>query len=100
VGPGGTIYSATKTAVRTISEGLRQEVTGKVRVCTICPGFTQSELSESVNDQNFKPFVDQLFEQRAMPALAIAEAVAYALTQPAHVAVNEIIVRPLASQES
>src|SRR5690606_20026317 len=98
VGPGGTVYSATKTAVRVISEGLRKELTGKVRVCTICPGFTQSELSESVNDGAFKPMVGQLFEQMAMPAQAIAEAVAYALTQPANVAVNEIIVRPLAAQ--
>ena len=100
VGPGGTVYSATKTAVRVISEGLRKELSGKVRVCTICPGFTQSELAESVNDQNFKPFVDQLFQEKAMPASAIAEAVAYALTQPSSVAVNEIIVRPLAGQDS
>lgn len=99
VGPGGTVYSATKTAVRIISEGLRKEVSGKVRVCTICPGFTESELSESVTDQGMKPFVAQLFDQMAMPAHAIAEAVAYALMQPANVAVNEITVRPLAAQD-
>jgi len=99
VGPGGTVYSATKTAVRIISEGLRKEVSGKVRVCTICPGFTESELSQSVNDVGMKPFVEQLFDQMAMPAHAIAEAVAYALLQPANVAVNEITVRPLAAQD-
>lgn len=99
VGPGGTIYSATKTAVRVISEGLRKELSGKVRVCTICPGFTTSELKDSVTDTNFKPFVEQLFAEKAMPAQAIAEAVGYVLAQPANVAVNEIIVRPLAAQE-
>lgn len=99
VGPGGTVYSATKTAVRVITDGLRKEVGGKVRVCTIFPGFTESELSDSVNDQGMKPLVAQIFEQLAMPAHAIAEAVAYALLQPANVAVNEITVRPLAGQD-
>lgn len=100
VGPGGSVYSATKSAVRNISEGLRQEVSGVLRVCTICPGFTQSELSDSVSDENMKPRVSQLFEEKAMPASAIAEAVAYVLCQPKAVAVNEITVRPLAGQSS
>jgi len=100
VGPGGAVYSATKSAVRTISEGLRQEVSGVLRVCTISPGFTESELAESVNDESVKPMVTQLFEQKAMPASAIAEAVAYVLGQPKEVAVNEITVRPLVGQSS
>jgi NADP-dependent 3-hydroxy acid dehydrogenase YdfG len=100
VGPGGAVYSATKSAVRNISEGLRQEVSGVLRVCTICPGFTQSELAESVNDENVKPMVAKLFEEKAMPASAIAEAVAYVLSQPKAVAVNEMTVRPLAGQSS
>ena len=100
VGPGGVVYSATKTAVRTISEGLRQEVAGRVRVCTISPGFTESELPDGVSDEIFKPIVDSLFEENAMPARIIAEAVAYVLTQPLSVAVNDITVRPLSSQGS
>lgn len=100
VGPGGSVYSATKAAVHMISEGLRQEVSGKLRVCTICPGFTESELPDSVVDENIKPLVKSLFKEKAMPASSIAEAVGYALTQPAGVAVNEIIVRPLAGQDA
>lgn len=98
VGPAGSVYSATKSAVRMISEGLRQEVTGKIRVCTVCPGLTESELPNTISDPRISEKVAQNFE-RAMPAQAIAEAVAYALTQPADVAVNEITVRPLAAQE-
>jgi NADP-dependent 3-hydroxy acid dehydrogenase YdfG len=98
VKPGGTVYSATKSAVRVISEGLRQELTGKVRVCTICPGATQSELTESISVPEIREMADQVMSV-AMPAQSIADAVAYVLTQPASVAVNEIIVRPLVAQD-
>ena len=98
VGPGGSVYSATKSAVKVISEGLRQEVNGALRVCTICPGYTQTELPASVTDENVAPMVGQLFAEKAMPAMAIAEAVSYVLGQPKAVAVNEITVRPLAGQ--
>ncbi len=100
VGPSGSVYSATKSAVRTISEGLRQEVSGVLRVCTISPGFTESELGESVTDENVKPMVKQLFDEKAMPASAIAEAVAYVLQQPKAVAVNDMTIRPLVGQSS
>jgi NADP-dependent 3-hydroxy acid dehydrogenase YdfG len=94
---GGAVYSATKFAVRAISEGLRKEVSGKVRVCMICPGLTTSELADSLTVPAIREHARGLY-QAAMPAAAIAEAVAYALTQPESVAVNEIIVRPLAAQ--
>jgi NADP-dependent 3-hydroxy acid dehydrogenase YdfG len=94
---GGAVYSATKFAVRAISEGLRKEVSGKVRVCMICPGLTESELPESLTVQAIREQARGMY-QAAMPASAIAEAIAYALTQPASVAVNEIIVRPLVAQ--
>lgn len=94
VGPGGAVYSATKFAVRAISDGLRQECVGKVRVTSICPGLVTSELADSVSHPAFKDRVKILYE-RAMPADAIADAVVYAISQPEHVAVNEIVVRPL-----
>ncbi|MRV70518.1 SDR family NAD(P)-dependent oxidoreductase [Duganella sp. FT92W] len=94
VGPGGAVYSGTKFAVRAISDGLRQECTGKVRVTSICPGLVASELVDSVTHAAFKERVKTLYEG-AMPAEAIADAVLYAIGQPAHVAVNEIVVRPL-----
>jgi NADP-dependent 3-hydroxy acid dehydrogenase YdfG len=94
---GGAVYSASKFAVRAITDGLRKEVSGKVRVCMICPGLTESELKESLTVAAIREQAHDLYKL-AMPAQAIAEAIAYALLQPDSVAVNEIIVRPLAAQ--
>jgi len=94
VGPGSAVYSGTKFAVRAISEGLRQECVGKVRVTTIYPGLVTSELTQSITVPAFKERAEKLYEG-AIPANAIADAVVYAIGQPAHVAVNEIVVRPL-----
>ncbi|MDB5870043.1 MAG: short chain dehydrogenase family protein [Polaromonas sp.] len=94
VGPGSAVYSGTKFAVRAISEGLRQECVGKVRVTTICPGLVTSELTESITVPAFKERAEKLYEG-AISADAIADAVVYAIGQPDHVAVNEIVVRPL-----
>lgn len=94
VGPGSAVYSGTKFAVRAISEGLRQECVGKVRVTTICPGLVTSELTESITIPAFKERAQKLYEG-AISADAIADAVLYAISQPDHVAVNEIVVRPL-----
>ena len=95
---GGAVYSASKFAVRAISDALRKETSGKVRVCMICPGITTSELVESVTVPEIRNLARGM-AQAAMPAQAIAEAIAYALAQPDGVAVNEIIVRPLAAQD-
>jgi NADP-dependent 3-hydroxy acid dehydrogenase YdfG len=95
---GAAVYAATKFAVRAIGEGLRKETTGKVRVCTIYPGLTESELAESLTVDAIREQTRGMFKVAAMPAQAIAEAIGYALTQPPAVAVNEIVVRPLAAQ--
>lgn len=94
VAPGGAVYSGTKSAVRAISDGLRQECASKVRVTSICPGLVSSELADSVTHPAFKERVRKLYEG-AMPANAIADAIVYAISQPEHVAVNEIVIRPL-----
>lgn len=94
VGPGSAVYSATKFAVRAISEGLRQECAGKVRVTSICPGLVTSELTESITVPAFRDRAQKLYEG-AISADAIADAVIYAISQPEQVAINEIVVRPL-----
>ncbi len=94
VGPGGAVYSATKFAVRAITDGLRQECVGKVRVTSICPGLVTSELTDSITVPAFKERAHKLYEG-AMSADAVADAVLYAIGQPDNVAVNEIVVRPL-----
>jgi NADP-dependent 3-hydroxy acid dehydrogenase YdfG len=98
VGPTSTVYSATKFAVRAISEGLRQEVSNNIRVTVVAPGATESELAESISDAGLKKMAIEQFRVNLLPALAIAKAVAFAISQPDDVDVNEIVVRPTAQK--
>ncbi|GAB2464568.1 NADP-dependent 3-hydroxy acid dehydrogenase YdfG [Conyzicola lurida] len=93
VDPTAAVYSATKFAVRALSEGLRQE-SRVVRVTIVSPGFTVSELTERGGDVATLDAVRATTAQMGLPASAVAEAIAYAIGQPATVDVNEIIVRP------
>ncbi|MGW3412340.1 SDR family oxidoreductase [Streptomyces sp. NPDC000888] len=94
VDPAAAVYSATKHAVRALSEGLRQE-SHELRVTVISPGLTRSELTETISDQATKDAVTGQMGI-AIPATAIGEAVHYAITQPADVDVNELVVLPTA----
>ncbi|MFI7664742.1 SDR family oxidoreductase [Nocardia sp. NPDC049526] len=96
--PTAAVYCATKFAVRAISEGLRQESSGDVRVTTIAPGVTESELADSISDDKAREEM-QTYRSVAIPAAAVADAIAFAIGQPAEVDVNEIIVRPSASAQ-
>ncbi|WP_411123834.1 SDR family oxidoreductase [Streptomyces sp. x-19] len=94
VDPTAAVYSATKHAVRALSEGLRQE-SRELRVTVISPGLTRSELTGSIGDSAVKGAVEGQMGI-AIPAAAIGEAVHYAIAQPADVDVNELVVRPTA----
>jgi NADP-dependent 3-hydroxy acid dehydrogenase YdfG len=94
--PTAAVYCATKFAVMAISEGLRQEVGGDIRVTVISPGVTESELAETISDPAAREGMRE-FRKIALGADAIARAIAYAVEQPADVDVSEIIVRPTAS---
>jgi NADP-dependent 3-hydroxy acid dehydrogenase YdfG len=96
--PTSAVYSATKFAVRAITEGLRQESAGDIRVTMISPGVTESELAESISDE-FARDAMKAYRSVALPASAIANAIAFAISQPPEVDVNEIIVRPAASAQ-
>ncbi|MET3133580.1 NADP-dependent 3-hydroxy acid dehydrogenase YdfG [Oxalobacteraceae bacterium GrIS 1.11] len=97
VSPTAAVYCATKFAVGAISEGLRQEVGGAIRVTVISPGVTESELADSISDVAGRDEM-RAFRKVAIPASAIARAIRFAVDQPADVDVSEIIVRPTASQ--
>ncbi|HUJ28026.1 MAG TPA: SDR family oxidoreductase [Myxococcales bacterium] len=90
---GNGVYAATKHAVRAISEGLRQEVEG-IRVTIISPGVVQSELPGGTQDPDTAPRVREMYAQTAIPAEAVARAIAFAIDQPPEVDVNEIVLRP------
>ncbi|MFF3085252.1 SDR family oxidoreductase [Streptomyces nojiriensis] len=98
VSPTAAVYCATKYAVRALSEGLRQESDGSVRVTLVSPGVTESELAEGISDPAARAAM-KAYRAVALPASAIAEAIAYAVAQPAEVDVNEIVVRPAASAQ-
>ncbi|AKQ63762.1 Short-chain dehydrogenase/reductase SDR [Myxococcus hansupus] len=94
--PTAAVYCATKYAVIAISEGLRQEVGGDIRVTVISPGVTTSELAESISDEGARDAMRE-YRRIAIPPEAIARSIAFAIEQPDDVDVNEIIVRPTAS---
>ncbi|MEV6777189.1 SDR family oxidoreductase [Streptomyces syringium] len=98
VSPTAAVYCATKFAVRAISEGLRQESAGDVRVTLVSPGVTESELADGIADPAARAAM-RAYRAAALPASAIADAVAYAISQPPQVDVNEIVVRPAASAQ-
>ncbi|WP_322082236.1 SDR family oxidoreductase [Burkholderia sp. BCC1972] len=94
VGPGGTVYAATKHAVRVISEGLRQEVKPhNIRTTIISPGAVATELTQTITDPDVAKGMNQVYQQ-AIPASAFARAVEYAMSQPDDVDINEVLFRP------
>ncbi|MGW7520226.1 SDR family oxidoreductase [Streptomyces sp. NPDC054796] len=95
VSPTASVYCATKYAAWAISEGLRQEV-GDIRVTTISPGVTESELADTITDPPAREWTRE-YRRIALPASAVARAISYAVAQPDDVDVNEIVVRPVAT---
>jgi NADP-dependent 3-hydroxy acid dehydrogenase YdfG len=94
--PNQSVYSATKFAVRAISEGLRQEAGDKLRVTIISPGFVRTNFAETVTNPEVKARLAESRDKFALPPDAIAGAIAFAIEQLADVDVSEMIVRPTA----
>lgn len=96
VGPGAAVYSATKFAVRAISEGLRQEVKPyNIRTTIISPGAIKTELPDTITDEKIQGVMQPVLDIAISPE-SIARAVAYVIEQPEDFDVNEIILRPTA----
>jgi NADP-dependent 3-hydroxy acid dehydrogenase YdfG len=95
VGPGSAVYSATKHAVRALTEGLRQEVKPyNIRTTVISPGAVLSELPNTITDAAVAERVNTLYEDVAIPADSFARTVVFAMSQPQDVDINEILFRP------
>ena len=90
---GGTVYCATKFAVKAISEGIRMESDGKIRSTNISPGAVATELTNTISHEETATMAEQLYDM-AIDADAIARAITYAIEQPQEVDVNEMIIRP------
>lgn len=96
VGPGGVVYAATKHAVRVISEGLRQEVKPyNIRTTIISPGAVATDLLHTISDPVIAENMRKTYEN-AIPAISFAGMIAFAMSQPPEVDVNEILFRPTA----
>ncbi len=95
VTPAGAVYAATKHAVRALSEGLRQEVKPyNIRTTVISPGAVATELPNSITERDVSENIHKFYEAFAIPADSFARAVAFAMSQPEEVDVNEILFRP------
>jgi NADP-dependent 3-hydroxy acid dehydrogenase YdfG len=90
------VYAGTKNAVRTISEGLRQEAGDKLRVTCISPGFVNTGFADSMTNPEVRAKIMATRDQIAISPDAIARAIAFAIEEPSEVDVNEIVVRPTA----
>jgi NADP-dependent 3-hydroxy acid dehydrogenase YdfG len=98
VRPGNAVYSATKHAVRVISEGLRQEVKPyNLRTTIISPGAVATELPGSITEPDIGQAVQEAYKM-AIPADSFARAVAFAIGQPEDIDINEILFRPTAQE--
>lgn len=91
------VYSATKYAVRAISDGLRMEH-DDIRVTVVAPGVVESELASTITDPLAAAAMEE-FRATALTTDAIARAIAYAVEQPDDVDVNELIVRPVRTMD-
>lgn len=94
---GSAVYSGTKYAVRAISDGLRQEIdpSHEIRVTIVSPGAVATELTDTITDDDVLDSFKSMSESmEPLQAEDIANAIGYAVEQPSHVDVNEILIRP------
>jgi NADP-dependent 3-hydroxy acid dehydrogenase YdfG len=97
VDPGATVYCATKFAVRALSEGLRREVKPyNIRTTVISPGAVSTELLEHIGEKDIQAESKEFVSKIAVGADTFARMVAFAVSQPDDVDVNEILFRPTA----
>ena len=96
---GSAVYSATKSAVRVISEGLRAEVAShNIRVTIISPGAVKTELLDHISEADVQKANQDYVGQVGVPAETFARLVAFAISEPEDVSVNEILFRPTAQE--
>ena len=90
----GSGYNATKWGLNGWSEALRQELLPDIRVMVIEPGAVSTELTDHITDSSVKDATEKFYGEVAITAADIAEIIAFAVSRPRRVNINEILVRP------
>lgn len=88
------VYAGTKNAIRTITEAFRQESNGEIRITGISPGFVKTDFVENIKNDAMKSVIKENMEKMAISPNVIANAVLYAIEQPADVEIGDIVIRP------
>ncbi len=91
---GNAVYAATKWGINGRSESLRQQLQPDVRVIVIEPGAVATELTDHITHPETKAAAERMYEQTSIAAQDIAEIIAFAVSRPRGVSLNEILVRP------
>ena len=90
------VYAATKNAVRTLTEALRQEAGPNLRVTEVSPGVIATDFASSMTDERARAAIEERVRGIAIPPAAIASGILFALEQPPEVDVGSIVIRPTA----
>lgn len=91
------VYAATKNAVRTVMEALRQESTdGVIRTTSISPGFVNTELDSSITDETLRAEIRSSMDSFGLDPDAVARAIAFVIEQPHGVEIGDLTIRPTA----
>jgi NADP-dependent 3-hydroxy acid dehydrogenase YdfG len=93
---GNAAYAATKWGINGWSEGLRQELQPDIRVMVIEPGAVATELTDHITHAETKQATKQFVQDLAITPQDIAEVIAFAVSRPRRMTLNEILVRPTA----
>lgn len=89
------VYAATKNAIRTVMETLRQESTdGVIRTTSINPGYVRTELGDSIDDPEIRRRTQSFMAEHGLDPDAVARAIAFAIEQPHDVEIGDIVIRP------
>ncbi|NNE77154.1 MAG: SDR family oxidoreductase [Pricia sp.] len=98
--PGGAVYCATKAAVKMFSEGLRQELAPEygINITSIEPGAVSTELTDTITDEDIKEKFKEMQKMTFLEAEDIAEAIYYAVAQPARANINDVFIMPTEQQ--
>jgi len=95
-GPQTNAYSASKHAVNSMTDAMRQELGGRnIRVCTLMPGATQTEVGDSISDPNWRKAIQaHVAKDGAVLPSEVADTIVFILSLPRRVNISEICVRP------